>query len=257
MSHLRCPLCGKNAYLESWDPENYFNDIRVTSFTGLGFGLGFKKTEEYSVLGDEDVTPRIVNRMINFLAFLIEEEIINPDTLIKRFNLEKIIVEKGNYIKSELHKTLLDNYFLLRKEYEIKSVILDSFKGAYHEAREKLEKYEKDKKNNERVRQILHWLYKNSNAALIFDEELDYIIMIKSVEPDIIDKLEKIRMETSEDVKKILRKRIKSSSAEINVILEEFVLKKTISISEKLLNLQLKPLQSEKVSHVYENNGKL
>jgi hypothetical protein len=58
MSHLVCPLCGKYSALSTWDPEAFNLDVNVVSFKGLGRGNGFAKLDPYSVLGDDEVTPK-------------------------------------------------------------------------------------------------------------------------------------------------------------------------------------------------------
>ena len=69
-THFACPLCGKNCQLEGFDPENLSLDIRVKSFKGLGRGKGFDLDEEYSILGDEEFTPRICDRILDLLKLL-------------------------------------------------------------------------------------------------------------------------------------------------------------------------------------------
>jgi hypothetical protein len=63
----------------------------VASFTGKGRGQGFEKTDEYSVLGDSEITPRISERIIGLLNLYLKEEIITEDYLLDKLNLGKKI----------------------------------------------------------------------------------------------------------------------------------------------------------------------
>ena len=62
MSHLVCPLCGKNAPLSTLNPEAIDLDVKVVSFKGLGYGKGFAKSEEHSILGDDLYSPMLARR---------------------------------------------------------------------------------------------------------------------------------------------------------------------------------------------------
>ncbi len=44
MSHVNCPLCGRNQALSKFNPKALDDDIYVVSFRGLDRGRGFEKT---------------------------------------------------------------------------------------------------------------------------------------------------------------------------------------------------------------------
>ena len=133
MSHLQCPLCGLTRAINGWDPENYDLDIKVCSFLGLGYKKGFEKTGESSVLGDQDITPRIIDRILELLKHFINELIISPEIVRKRLNLALFSVED---IRSTLGKNRID------------------YQYRYLELREKIEKIEKEKKLEKEVDRI-------------------------------------------------------------------------------------------------------
>jgi hypothetical protein len=53
------------------NPDALDLDLKVVSFKGLGRGNGFAKGEVYSILGDDEVTPIIVNRIVKLYYMLI------------------------------------------------------------------------------------------------------------------------------------------------------------------------------------------
>ncbi|MCJ7636748.1 MAG: hypothetical protein MUO21_04595 [Nitrososphaeraceae archaeon] len=76
MSHLVCPLCGKYAPLSTLNPDQLDLDIKVVSFRGLGRGRGFAKGEAYSILGDDEITPIIADKIEKLYYMLIDHKIL-------------------------------------------------------------------------------------------------------------------------------------------------------------------------------------
>ena len=68
MSHLLCPLCGKYSALSTLISNELEPDLKVVSFKGLGRKKGFVRSEVYSILGDDEYTPIIVDRIDNARA---------------------------------------------------------------------------------------------------------------------------------------------------------------------------------------------
>lgn len=90
MSHLVCPLCGKNAPLSTLDPVGLDLDIRVVSFKGLGRGRGFEKAEEHSILGDEEYSPALANRSLQLCRMFIEAGVLERDVVEKMLDISSI-----------------------------------------------------------------------------------------------------------------------------------------------------------------------
>jgi hypothetical protein len=76
MSHLVCPLCGKYAALSKLNPDLLDLDIKVVSFRGLGRGRGFDIGEPYSILGDDEYTPIIADKIEKLYNMLIDQKIL-------------------------------------------------------------------------------------------------------------------------------------------------------------------------------------
>jgi hypothetical protein len=89
MSHLVCPLCGKNAPLSTLNPDNLDLDLKVVSFRGLGRGKGFAKAEEHSVLGDDEISPIIARRTLQLCRMFIKEGLLKSVDVIETLSTEK------------------------------------------------------------------------------------------------------------------------------------------------------------------------
>ena len=78
MSHIVCPLCGLSVPLSKfWQTiGNTIEDIETVSFTGLGRGRGFEKSEAYSVLDDKEICDAVAVRCYAILDLLekLEDE---------------------------------------------------------------------------------------------------------------------------------------------------------------------------------------
>ncbi|MCX6648828.1 MAG: hypothetical protein NTV61_05505 [Candidatus Bathyarchaeota archaeon] len=124
MSHLVCPLCGKNAPLSTLNPDNLDLDLKIVSFKGLGRGKGFAKNTEESVLNDDVYTPMIakrvekLNELFKNIGVTKHQNIITENTSSKNtYNLNNKIIEniKLNSLKDEIIE--------MKKEIEIKKQI--------------------------------------------------------------------------------------------------------------------------------------
>ncbi len=102
MSHLVCPLCGKNAPLSTLNPDNLDLDLKVVGFRGLGRGKGFAKAEEHSVLGDDEISPIIARRTLQLCRMFIDAGVLRSADVIEALSTEKL-----KDIKSEADVTVL------------------------------------------------------------------------------------------------------------------------------------------------------
>lgn len=237
MSHLRCPLCGKNAPLQNWSPETYDMDIMVASFMGKGRAMGFEKTEEYSVLGDSEITPRIVERIINLLNLCLQEGIITKDYLIEKLKLEKKVPGQVRVVPSKLYgKSEVAILFLRIELDKIRKESTRNY-GMYYDARRQLEELQKEIKREREAESVLLWFLENCDATMIPDLEFGYRVIINMIDPDIVHELRRMQSGTGEDVKKLVKKRITCKYYVVEFILNEFFFKKRLTISERMLNI--------------------
>src|SRR5665647_1551332 len=99
MSHIICPLCGKNAPLSTFDPGSLPLDLMTISFMGLGRGRGFAVKEKVSIMGDETYTPIVAARIRELFNLFVEKEEINLPIAI---NNDASILMQINELKKQV-----------------------------------------------------------------------------------------------------------------------------------------------------------
>lgn len=87
MSHIVCPLCGKNSPLSTFNPEGLDLDLRVVSFRGLGRGKGFAKSEDNSVLGDEEYSPAVAGRVVDLCRMFLASGVLTNEEVVEKLGL--------------------------------------------------------------------------------------------------------------------------------------------------------------------------
>jgi hypothetical protein len=89
MSHVNCPLCGRNQALSKFNPKALDDDIYVVSFRGLGRGRGFEKTEETSTMTPKDpITDQVKDRCLAIINFLLESDCANIKEVYETLNIQ-------------------------------------------------------------------------------------------------------------------------------------------------------------------------
>jgi predicted nucleic acid-binding Zn-ribbon protein len=76
-----CPLCGLHHSIKKYSPEDLPLDIEAVLKVGLGRGRGTKVVSRYSLLGDDDVSPKIVKRVLTLCRFFLSQNIVTLDDL--------------------------------------------------------------------------------------------------------------------------------------------------------------------------------
>jgi len=104
MSHLACPLCGKYAPLSTLNPSILDLDLKLVSFQGLGRGKGFKVSEKWSILGDDNVTPVISERIVNLCKMLVNAGIIKKDRIAGELGIRASESPTVKKLENELSK---------------------------------------------------------------------------------------------------------------------------------------------------------
>jgi hypothetical protein len=87
MSHVRCPMCGKDSAFSSFNPEDLDPDIYVRQTSGLGYGGGFSYGPDESVLGDDYFTPKVMDRCVELLKLGIEKGSVTSRELAVKLKL--------------------------------------------------------------------------------------------------------------------------------------------------------------------------
>src|SRR4030042_1451109 len=76
-----CPLCGLHHSIKKYSPEDLPLDIEAVLKVGLGRGKGTKVVSRYSLLGDDDVSPKIVDRVLTLCGLFLDKKIITLNYL--------------------------------------------------------------------------------------------------------------------------------------------------------------------------------
>ncbi|MFC1804166.1 hypothetical protein ACFL0D_09430 [Thermoproteota archaeon] len=71
--NIACPLCGRHVPESVFDPSMFTNDIYAVEVSGLGRGMGFQVTSQYSILGDPTITGLISDRCHQILHLIHEK----------------------------------------------------------------------------------------------------------------------------------------------------------------------------------------
>jgi len=87
MSHVRCPLCGKDSAISTFNPEDLDRDIYVRQTSGLGYPGGFTYGPDESVLGDDVYTPKVMDRCIDLLKLFMENGIVSARELALKLKM--------------------------------------------------------------------------------------------------------------------------------------------------------------------------
>lgn len=155
MSHLACPLCGKYAALSTLNPDALELDIKVVSFKSLGRPRGFAKGEPYSILGDDEYTPLIADR-IEKLYFML----VNRGYLLRTIDDSTL--------------NLMKDYNELRIQLEIKDSRIYSLEKKNKEKDDEIEELEL-RSHVDYI--ILESLSLDQSAKLKFDEDSYYLVI--------------------------------------------------------------------------------
>jgi hypothetical protein len=80
MHEFMCPLCGHLHSIRYYDPEDLPLDIEGVTKVGLGRKVGGTNViGRYSILGDDDATPKIVKRVLSLYRFFLDPKVITQD----------------------------------------------------------------------------------------------------------------------------------------------------------------------------------
>jgi len=236
MTHVACPLCAKNGALSVWDPENYNDDIEVLSYKSLGYRRGFAPINRESVLGDEEITPRVVSRCIRILNFCIKEEPEYMKEVVEGLQIKNYLLGSQEFVSAKQyweinHKYVQENRARISTEDALQQrIISDSL------ARDEVEKLRNEINALLRVDNILGWFMANCKTVCIPDDLYGFILVIDEVPVD-LEVVKSFSVGIHKEVTKRLQKRIKTRNPEVEVFLKEYLYKRRKTISERLLEM--------------------
>jgi len=98
MSHISCMLCGLQRPVSNYDPTNYENELYLISKRSKGYRGGFDD-DFVPILGDDEYTPLIKNRILEIVRAFKEKGIISETELAE-------LIPKTDVTESWLDKAI-------------------------------------------------------------------------------------------------------------------------------------------------------
>ena len=179
MSHVNCPLCGRNQALSKFNPEALDDDIYVVSFRGLGRGKGFEKTGETSTMAPGDsVTEQVKDRCLAIIDFLLESGCANLEEVYETLNIQnpRALQEDLNEYETVV-KDLLESARNLFDEYTFETDTGEDPVGALGEVLDVLnseyENLEAEEKELKEVYDVIRELVYEVETAMEDDYDFD------------------------------------------------------------------------------------
>jgi predicted nuclease with TOPRIM domain len=112
LPEFTCPLCGLNHSTRHYDPESLPLDILAPNRIGLGRGNGTRITGRYSILGDDDISPKIGKRVLDLCVFFVEKNLIRVSDLKARLKIKDGAVDVRSFAR------MREDYEALKVELE-------------------------------------------------------------------------------------------------------------------------------------------
>jgi hypothetical protein len=118
-----CPLCGLYHSIRNYNPDNLQLDILAPQRVGLGRGRGSKILGYDSLLGDDDVTPKIVNRVVTLCSFFLTQKLISQCELKQSLGMRD--AAQPNIVSLKEYNRLLEEVDALKVQGEIEGRRVD------------------------------------------------------------------------------------------------------------------------------------
>ena len=117
ISQFTCPLCGLHHSMRNYNPEDLPLDILGVIKVGLGRGKGTRVVDRYSLLWDDDVSPKIVKRVLALCRFFVNQNRITLSDL-KR-SLGMVDAPPSATVSLKEHNRLKEDLEALRAQAEM------------------------------------------------------------------------------------------------------------------------------------------
>jgi len=222
MSHLECPLCGKNAPLSSFDPCSLDLDLRLVSFRGLGRGKGFEVSDEYSVLGDDVYSPQVAERALDLCRMFLDNRVIDSEQTMRKLGLDSTIKTF-----SELPKLTQPQATHARSA---------SSSAQMAQARETIEQQRKELALVRMIDRELVRFVKYYPHVKIYEGELPWSIEILDIDEECLPLLNALFKTFNHYERKTLLKRVNTIHPVVQTVIKELT-RREKTISERLLEL--------------------
>jgi hypothetical protein len=241
MSHVRCPLCGKDSFISNFNPNELDLDIYVRSFVGLGYRGGFAPTQDESVLGDDEFTPKIKNRCIDLLNLFVEQGIISRRELALYLRMgvpvhgsdEIVPYEDFTRMRSQTIEAKDKRISML--ESQVRAARGGVSMLAYEDLKTRYDKLVYKHNVKRKIEKILTYLHENLDSQIILGED-DWKLELYESIPEVFIYLYKKLYELNRREREMLKNRITTDCDEFMIIFQMFKNKQTITSMTEVLN---------------------
>jgi hypothetical protein len=212
MSHVRCPLCGRDCAVSVFDPSKLDRDIYTRQVRRAS--RGFDPGPDESVLGDDIFTPMIKDRCLDLIRLFMENGIISSSEVTRELKIgvpingsdDVVSYEKMLEIRERVHEGLNEQVSALRNQ--VSQLRLNTVsKKRYNELREAYEELNKSLELKKRIDKDLSWLHTQLNSEIILLDD-DWALKVKGFDLDILPDFCKLLYSMRADEKKLLQDRI-------------------------------------------------
>jgi hypothetical protein len=241
MSHIRCPLCGKDSSISHFNPDELDLDIYVRSHVGLGYRGGFAPTQDESVLGDDEFTPKIKNRCIDLLNLFVEQGIIDRRelTLLLRMGVpvqgSDQIVSYEDFMRMLSQKIEAKDKRISILESQVRVARGGVSMPAYEDLKTRYDKLVYNNNVKRKIEKILKYLRENLDSQIILGDD-DWKLEIYESIPEVFIYLCKKLYELNKGEREMLQNRITTDCVEFMIIFQMFKDKPTITSMTEVLN---------------------
>jgi hypothetical protein len=152
-----CPVCGLHHSIRNYEPENLPLDIEAVLKVGLGRGKGTKVVDRFSLLSDDDVSPKIVKRVLTLCNFFLNQKLITHNDLKHSLGIidapQPSTVSLWEYNKlNEDKEALKVNLEIERKNFERESSRADNLQVTVNSLQRTVKKLETQLSNSKSLR---------------------------------------------------------------------------------------------------------
>jgi hypothetical protein len=218
MSHIRCPLCGKDSAISTFNPEDLDRDIYIRQVSGLGYGGGFDFGPDESVLGDEIFTPKVMDRCIDLLILCMECGIITSRELAVKLRMGEPLHGTDKFVPYEDIMHALFQQITAHKNQDTSQKIQLSTTSNVNMQFEALKtNYNKlvyDLEVKRKIDGILIYLHNKLDSKIVYEED-DWVLEVDKYDPVIFPDLCKKLYRLTINERDMLKNRVKTESYDL------------------------------------------
>jgi len=250
MSHIRCPLCGKDSAVSTFSPEDLDRDIYIRQTSGLGYPGGFTYGPDESVLGDEVYTPKVKDRCIDLLKLFMENNIIAARKLALELKMGVPIQGTDEVVPYEYVLDLSNQQIkaLKNQVLSLKNQLSTTRSGVSILEFEKLKtsynKLVNDLEVKRKIEKILKYLHNMLDSKIVLKED-DWILEVYECSPSIFIYLWKKLYTLNRKERDMLQNRINTECVEFKWIFRFLKKEPTIKSVTDMLNKKPKKIYYE------------